>query len=237
MIDEEDAFGQLLLDHLAGHSREPRLERDDGRSGPALSAEWFFAEHAEWPEAERDVFSDAGGRILDIGAGAGRHSLEAQRRGLEVVAIDISPGAVEVCRRRGVNDARVLALEDIDESLGAFDTVLMLCGNFGLVGSAEAANARLRMLNALTSVSGRILLDSIDPHVGADLAYQELNRARGRMVGQETIRIRYGTRVTPWYDLLMLSVAELEELIDGTGWRLARVVSDEPSEYYAVLEK
>ena len=237
MSDEEDAFGQLLLDHLDGHAREPRLERDDGRSGPAMGAAWFFAEHADWPEAERDVFSDARGRILDIGAGAGRHSLDAQRRGFAVVAIDISPGAVEVCRRRGVNDARVLALEDIDESLGTFDTVLMLCGNFGLVGSADVATKTLRTLNAITSASGRILLDSVDPHVGADLEYQERNRGLGRMPGQETIRIRYGTRVTPWYDLLMLSVAELEQLIEGTGWRLARVVSDEPCEYYAVLEK
>lgn len=237
MIDEEDAFGQLLLDHLAGHAGEPRLERDDGRSEPALSAEWFFAEHDQWPGAERDIFSDARGRILDVGAGAGRHSLEAQRQGLEVVAIDISPGAVEVCRRRGVRDARALALAGIDESLGTFDTVLLLCGNFGLIGSAEAAKTILRTLNSLTSPKGRIVLDSVDPHVCPDLAYQGLNSARGRMPGQETIRIRYGTRVTPWYDLLMLSVAELEELIGGAGWRLARVVREEPGEYYAVLEK
>jgi SAM-dependent methyltransferase len=240
LTDEEDAFGHLLLDHLEGQAGEPRLERDDGRSGPALGAEWFFAEYAQWPEAERAVFGFVQGRVLDIGAGAGRHSLEAQQQGLDVVAIDISPGAVDVCRRRGVNDVRLLPLAAVDEALGAFDMVLMMCGNFGLVGSAEQAQSTLRLLHVLTTPNGRIVLDAVDPYVdmnAADVAYQAQNRARGRMPGQVTIRIRYGERITPWYELLNVSADELERLIAGTGWRLAQVVEGEPSEYYAVMEK
>ena len=99
-----------------------------------MGAEWFFADHDDWARIERDAFEHVDGRVLDIGAGAGRHSLVAQRRQLESVAIDISPGAVEVCRRRGLRDAQLLPLAEIDESLGAFDTVLLLCGNFGLAG-------------------------------------------------------------------------------------------------------
>ena len=216
------------------------LELDDGRSGPALGAGWFFAEQAQWPEAERAVFRYARGRVLDVGAGAGRHSLEAQRRGLEVVAIDVSPGAVEVCRRRAVHDARLLALEDVDDELGVFDTVLMMCGNFGLVGSADQAGSTLARLHTITTVGGRIILDSVDPHVDcsdAELAYQERNRANGRMPGQVTIRIRYGDRVTPWYGLLNVSADELEGLVDGTGWQVAQLVDTEPPDVYAVLEK
>ena len=124
------------------------LERDDGYAGPRSGPEWFFAEPEQWPEAERAVFAHVRGRVLDVGAGAGRHSLEAQRRGLEVVAIDVSPGAVEVCRRRGVRDVRLLPLAGVDEALGIFDTVLMMCGNFGLVGSAAEAATILGRLHA-----------------------------------------------------------------------------------------
>ena len=125
--------------------------------------------------------------MLDVSCGAGRHSLEAQRRGLGVVAIDISPGAVEVCRRRGVRDVRLLPLAAVDASLGAFDTVLMMCGNFGLVGTAEEAELVLRTLHAMTTPSARIVLDSIDPYYDSDsaeLAYQTRNRARGRFPGR-----------------------------------------------------
>lgn len=142
--DEEDAFGLLLLDHIEGGAGDPLLEFDDGSTGPALGPEWFFAEPEDWPSAERTVFGHLRGRVLDVGAGAGRHTLDAQRRGSKVVAIDVSPGAVEVCRRRGVKDIRLLPLAAVDDSLGIFDTVLMMCGNFGLVGNAEAAAVILR---------------------------------------------------------------------------------------------
>jgi SAM-dependent methyltransferase len=238
--EEQDAFGLLLLDYLAGRAGDPVLERDDGYAGPALGAEWFFAAPDAWPEGERAVFEQVRGRVLDVGAGAGRHSLEAQERGLDVVAVDVSPGAIDVCRRRGVRDVRLLPLAAVGADLGVFDTVLMMCGNFGLPGSAGEAAAILRRLHALTSENGRIVLDSVDPDVDADdadIAYQHRNRARGRMPGQVTIRIRYGERATPWHDLLLVSAAELEGLAAGAGWRLGQVFEGEPPDYYAVLEK
>jgi SAM-dependent methyltransferase len=178
--------------------------------------------------------------VLDIGAGAGRHSLEAQQRGLEAVAIDISPGAIEVCRRRGVRDARILPLSQVDDSLGVFDTVLLLCGNLGLAGGADETIALLEKLHGLTDSGARIVFDSVDPHTendDADLAYLERNRERGRLPGQVTIRIRYGGLVTPWYDILCVSPDELEELAVPTGWRLAWRRDSEPPDWYGVLEK
>lgn len=115
------------------------------------------------------------------------------------MAIDVSPGAVEVCRRRGVHDARLLPLAAVDEALGVFDTVLMMCGNFGLVGGAEQAESILRQLHAITTPNGRLVLDSVDPYVdndAAEIAYQARNRARGGMPGQMRLRIRYGEHVT-----------------------------------------
>ena len=106
--------------------------------------------------------------MLDVGAGGGRHALEARRRGCDVVAIDISPGAVEACRRRGVDDARLLALDGVGSELGTFDTVLMLCGNFGLVGDREQAIGTLRHLAGLTTGRARIVLDTVDPYWDAD---------------------------------------------------------------------
>src|SRR5678815_59292 len=95
LSNEDDAFGRLLLDHLSGETGQLVLELDDGRAGPALPGEVFCAEHGGWPAAEQRVFESVRGHVLDVGCGAGRHALEAQRRGLDVVAIDISPGAVE----------------------------------------------------------------------------------------------------------------------------------------------
>ena len=167
--------------------------------------------------------------MLDVGVGAGRVALELQARGREVVAIDVSPGAVEVARKRGVSDVRLLALEDVDASLGHFDTVVMYGNNFGLF--ASRAKAR-RLLRRLRPIADRIVACSNDPYATEDpahLAYQERNRARGRMSGQLRVRIRYRTLIDPWFEYLIVSPDEMAEIVDGTGWQISRLVQDEGS--------
>ena len=116
------------------------VERDDGYIESVTQN--YFAPPRRWAPIERRALRWARGRVLDVGVGAGRVALELQRRGREVVAIDVSPGAVEVARRRGVRDVRLLAFEDVDESLGHFDTIVMYGNNFGLFGVAcESAAA------------------------------------------------------------------------------------------------
>jgi SAM-dependent methyltransferase len=240
--DEEDAFGRQLLDELHGGAGEALLERDDGVSGPSMPARTFFAGHETWADPERAVFEHVRGRVLDVGCGAGRHSLEAARRGMEVVAIDISPGAVEVCRRRGVKDVRLLALGEVGQGLGRFDTVVMLCGNFGLPGTRELTIDWLRRLRDVTTEDARVVLDTVDPYADdpddpAEHAYLERNLARGRMAGQVTIRLRYGERLTPWFELLLVSAQELVEVAREAGWIVASVDKSESPDVYAVLHK
>ena len=105
------------------------------------------------------------GRVLDVGCGAGRGALELQRRGHEVVAIDVSPGAIEVCQRRGVKDARVLGIEDIGSELGIFDTILLLGVNLGLLQNVDRAKECLRRFTAVvTTEQGRAVAGGRDPN-------------------------------------------------------------------------
>ena len=84
------------------------------------------------------------GRVLDVGLGAGRFALYLQEQDHEVVGIDVSPGALEISRKRGVADARQLAFHKVDTSLGIFDTVLMMGNNFGLFANPRRAKWLLR---------------------------------------------------------------------------------------------
>ena len=89
----------------------------------------------------------ARGRVLDVGCAAGRVSLLLQERGCEVVAIDESPLAVDVARRRGVKDARRSPLPTWTRRSGLFDTVLIVRNNMGL-GGPDGAAALLERLGA-----------------------------------------------------------------------------------------
>lgn len=235
-----DAFGELLLAHLEGGQLTEIVERDDGFItasviGPGL----YFAPFRRWPAHHRRAMRFVRGRVLDIGCGAGRVCLHVQERGGEAVGIDSSPGAIEVCRRRGARHAHVLPVERLDDSLGLFDTVVMLGNNVGLLTDAEAGPKLLHRLHAITTRRGRIVGESRDPEGTDDpvhLRYHKENRRRGRLPGQVRIRVRHRGTATPWFDYLMLAPPDLERLAEGTGWRLARTL-DSDDTYVAILEK
>jgi SAM-dependent methyltransferase len=210
------------------------VERDDGFLGvPTMD---YLAPVRRWLRVERGAIRSVTGRVLDGGCGVGRVALELQARGREVVAIDPSAGAVDVARRRGVRDVRQMRLEDVDESLGHFGTVVMYANNFGLFGGRR--NGR-RLLRSLRPLADRIVAASNDPFASQDpvhLAYLERNHRRHGMPGQLRIRIRYRDLVDPWFDDLLASSTEIEELVDGMGWRITRLIRDEGPQYVVVLE-
>lgn len=141
--------------------------------------------------------------------GAGRAALVIQERGQEVVALDPSPGALEVCRRRGVLRTFLGTIDDIPAGREpGFDTFLFLGNNLGLLGNREQALLLLHRLAALSNRGAVIVGAGLDPYQTADpvhLDYHRRNREAGRMAGQVTIWIRYRRQATAWFDLLWTS--------------------------------
>ena len=120
----------------------------------------LFREYEDMPYIERVALDLAAGRILDVGAGSGCHSLALAKAGKESVAIDISPLSVEVMRERGV-DARLVNL--YDESFAEkFDTVLMLMNGTGIIGTLENMETFFTRIRQLLNPGGCVLIDSSD---------------------------------------------------------------------------
>ena len=238
--DGQDAFGHGMLDYLNGAASSEIVERDDGlisaNGGPGV----YFLPYRNWPSIERKAMRFVRGRVLDIGCGAARHALYLQEKGHNVVGIDNSPLAIEVCKRRGLGDARVVAVSDIGPALGEFDTVLLLGGNSGLLGNPGRARRLLRRLYGLTSRRGRIITTSGDPRTTNDadhLAYHEANIAEGKMPGQMRIRVRYKRYATPWIEFILVSRQQMEHILEGTGWAVKRYIDSDTSRYGAIIEK
>src|SRR5262245_59812712 len=101
-----DAYGELLLWQLeTGEAANEIVEREDGYIDTGSIAGMYFSPPRKWPKAELKAVNMAKGRVLDVGCGAGRHSLYLQEKGLDVTAIDTSPGAIKVAKKRGVKRA------------------------------------------------------------------------------------------------------------------------------------
>ena len=242
--EHQDAYGREVYEYLMKipGSRDVAeiVERDDGYFDTSGGPKAYFSEYRHWLPFERKAMRFARGRVLDVGSGAGRHALYLQNKGLEVTAIDNSPLAIEVCRQRGIKQTNVTPVSQISQKLGIFDTVIMMGNNFGLLGNYNSAKKILKKVYAMTSARGRIIATSGDVYrtaIPEHLQYQESNRRRGRMSGQLRIRIRYKKYVTPWFDYLMVSKSELEDILDNTGWQVSKYLDSETAMYIAIIEK
>ena len=191
--------------------------------------------------SNKQAIAHAKGKILDIGCGAGRHSLYLQEKGFDVTGIDNSPGAIEVCKLRGLQKAEVLPIEKADQlAENNFDTIIMFGNNFGLFGNPENAKKILEKFTRITAPNARIIAGTLNPYKTDDpnhLAYHELNRRRGRMPGQATIRIRYERAVGKWFDYLFVSPEEMKEIFKDTDWQIKQFIAPEDLHYFAVIEK
>ena len=98
----------------------------------------YFGAPETWSDRDRWAIERGGGRVLDLGAGAGRAALALPALGQDVVALDVSPGAFEVCRRRGVRDCCVGTIDELVATEPMpFDSVLALGNNLGLLATLE----------------------------------------------------------------------------------------------------
>ncbi len=155
LFEPWDAYGQEIYAFWQGETGAVEIvEREDNYVDISAGPSFYFYPYEEWPDLERDAITGARGRVLDVGCGAGRVALYLLEEGREVVGIDNSPLAIEVCRQRGVADARLMSITETGKHLGQFDTIVMFGNNFGLFGSPARARWLLRRWKAMTTPGG-----------------------------------------------------------------------------------
>jgi SAM-dependent methyltransferase len=240
--NDSDAFGAMLLEqHRRGTPLSELIERDDNFIDFGARSGLYIKEYRAWSRPEKQAIKFAKGRVLDVGCGAGRHSIYLQEKGLAVTGIDQSPGAIRVAKLRGLKKGLVRPIEEISKfKPNSFDTILMLGNNFGLFGDPEKAKKLLADMDRITTTDARIIAGSRDPYATSNrlhLDYHKLNRSRGRLPGQLRIRVRFTNLVGPWFDYLLASPREMESIVAGSGWRISKIFDDPEANYLAVLEK
>lgn len=235
MARHGDAFGEALLEFFEGRGAGAHvIERDDGLVEAMPSVEPYFGGTDGYAEIENRVLELAGTKALDIGAGAGRFSLALQERGDDVLALDDSAGAIDVCRRRGVQRVVHQSFHTFQPE-ERFDTFLMMGHNLGLLAPDPVRS--LERLEAMAVPGAMIVGTSLDPYAtddAAHLEYHDSNRARGRRGGHIVLRVRTKTLIGPWFDYLFSSFDELSELASRTRWE-PELVAEDDVRYLAAL--
>lgn len=125
-------IGERPYDNETGAGTEYiyELTKAQHRWNRRYAAEDIPNEPSDWLVASADLLPRQG-RALDVAAGAGRNAVWLARRGLDVVAVDVSPVAIDATRRRadstgvGVTTLR-LDLERSELPQGSWNVILCL---------------------------------------------------------------------------------------------------------------
>lgn len=157
----KDLMGRAIWDYFYQENPEDLQTETSISELDDLPVSYLFRNYKEMNALEQKALDLSFGKVLDVGAGAGSHSLYLQnKRNLEVTALDISPKSIEICKARGVENA---VCEDfLQFSNTKFDTILLLMNGTGIFQSLEHIDQYLQKLKNLTSENGQILIDSTD---------------------------------------------------------------------------
>lgn len=180
----------------------------------------------------------AGARVLDVAAGIGTQALPLAAAGYEVVARDLSEGAIDrlryEARRRGLAlDAEAADMREAGATVqGPFDAVIALDNALPhLLTDAEILEALVGFRPLLRE--GGQLLFSVRDYGRVDRTARSLHRYGTRVRGGRRYRVSQEWRwVDPERYRTTLIVEEEEEAEQGGEWREVVRAS---SLYYAIL--
>ena len=232
----KDLFGKAILDYQTNNNPEDIITETSISEADDMSVSYLFRSYKEMPKLEQKALQLAKGKVLDVGCGAGSHALYLQNeRKLEVTAIDISENAIEACKLRGLKNAEIVNVLDLDAS-EKFDTILLLMNGTGIFGKLNQISTYLQKLKNLLNEGGQILIDSSDIiymfDQDEDGAYEI--PATG-YYGELTFTIQYKDETEDTFDWLYLDYNTLQNAAFDNGLNCELIIEGEHFDYLARL--
>jgi SAM-dependent methyltransferase len=230
-----DLFGKAILDYQTNNSPEDLITETSISEADEMSVSYLFRSYAEMPKLEQKALQLAKGKVLDVGCGAGSHSLSLQNeRNLSVISIDISEKAIEACQLRGLQNARAANILDIENE--TFDTIILLMNGTGIFGTLTETTKYLQKLKSLLNPNGQILIDS------SDIIYMfDDDEDGGKWIpsngyyGELTFTISYKNQKEATFPWLYLDYNTLQNAANANGLQCELVMEGEHYDYLARL--
>jgi len=231
----KDLFGKAILDYQTNNSREDLITETTISEEDEMSVAYLFRNFEAMPLIEQKALELAKGKVLDIGCGAGSHSLYLQNeRNLDTTAIDISANAIKACQLRGVKKAFVQDILTLENE--KFDSILLLMNGTGIFGTLKNTPKFLQKLKSLLNPGGQILIDSSDIiymfDEDEDGAYEVPANA---YYGELEFTISYKGEKEDSFPWLYLDYNTLQNAANDNGLKCELILEGEHYDYLARL--
>jgi len=227
-----DVYGQALDEfHRTGRLSRPLLLHSGYGDIEEMPIDIFFREEDEFPELEFIALALCDGKTLDVGAGAGAHSLYLQSRGITVDALDISATACRIMGERGVE--RVIHEDFYQLKSGSYDTLLFLMNGIGIAQSIDGLKTLLNCARPLLSPRGQLIFDSSN----ISYLYDQYHIPRpDYYFGEIDFQYEYkGQKGTP-FRWLYIDQQRLIDIAHQEGWVVQILYEDDNDQYLVRME-
>lgn len=226
----KDILGNAIMDYYNYERNHTLWVHDHYGPKVEMPIATYFRREEMMPALELKALELCKGKILDIGAGAGSHTLALEDREQDVTAIDISPQLVQVMEMRGVTrflQGNIFELKD-----KIFDTLLLLMNGIGLVGNIAGLRKFLQHSKTLLNKNGQLIFDSSDV---AYLYEEEGIPVQDNYYGEVECRYEYRKQKTDWFWWLYIDRDTLKMIAEDEGWHTEIIIEDESGQYLARL--
>ena len=224
-----DLPGKAIYDYHFLKSRKKLFVHDTFGPKVEMPVSYYFRSYKQMPELDKKALDLCRGKILDIGAAAGSHSLELQKKNKDCMALEISLLACEVMKDRGVQ--QVLCADFFRYDKEQFDTLLLLMNGIGICGSLHGFRKFLAHAKMLLKENGQIIFDSCN----IAYMYEEEEFPQQQYYGEFTYHYEYDKAFTDAFQWLYLDSATLKQIAAEENWRVRIVQEDDRHQYLAVL--
>ncbi len=229
----KDVFGTAIIDFYNQECTDDIIVQAPDFDDDTIPVPYLFRSYSEMPEIEQKALDLSSGKVLDIGCGAGSHSLFLQNeRNLEVTAIDISEGAVSICKKRGVQQAFVHDIFDLKSQ--TYDTLLLLMNGSGIIGRLDRIDQFFTHIKTLLAPGGQVLIDSSDiSYLFTDDDGGFWVDASARYYGEMQYKLKYKDQESDWFDWLYIDYNTLQNAANTHGFLCELVFEGESNDYLA----
>ena len=233
-VNIADPLGKACFDFFNGVENCKIKVMSDLVDDDIIPVKYLFRTFDEMPKIEQLALSLCRGRVLDVGAGAGSHALCLQNKGFMIDAVDMSHGACNVMRLRGIKN--VIHSDFFSYSDEKYDTILMLMNGIGFTGSTDRIPQFLNHCKQLLNKGGQVLLDSSDiAYLFNDVDTENITETLTHYYGEISYQMNYKEYQSERFKWLFIDFKLLNYLSQQHGWYCELVMEGNHYEYLARL--
>jgi hypothetical protein len=232
-MNPSQVLGMALKDCHAGDNSVTITVHSPDFEPDIQDVSYYFRSQGEMPLLEREAMDICFGTVLDAGAAVGSHSLELQKRGIDVTALELSSDACEIMKQRGV---RKILNQDIFGTVNKkFDTVLMLMNGIGLVGTTGGLVRFLDHAKTFVDIGGQIVFDSSSlVYLFGEIADNDGHlEGNDRYFGEIEFVIEYRGVRSDCFSWLYIDFDTACRIANASGIRTELIAQDEDFRYLA----